>query len=178
MIADLGRARDAFLAVGVVGFVPAGRIDDDRRFVALAEDFGAHVDLADVDQPARPELEFQETRAVGAQRDVVVDAGGHIAEMRRRYVLVHHRLEIEHVERFLGARNQMVVVARRPDERIGGSLGKRFLSERRKARASEQRAGHEKLNEAATAGRPIDDRHHDGSSSPRNYFAVHPTGQR
>ncbi len=152
MIAGLGRARDAFLAVGMIGFMAAGRIDDDRRFVALAENFRAHVDLADVDQPARAELEFQKALAVGAQRDVVVDAGGHVAEMRRRHVLVHHRLEIEYVERFLGAGDQMVVVARRPDERIGRQLRIRLSRQRRKTGAGEQRACGEKLNEAAAAG--------------------------
>ena len=45
----------------------------------------AHVDLADVDQPARAEHEFQEALAVGAQRDLVVDAGRHVAEMRGRH---------------------------------------------------------------------------------------------
>ena len=146
----------------MIAAVAAGGGDDDWRIVALAENFGRHVDLADVDQPARAELEFQKALAVGAQRDVVVDAGGHIAEMRRRHVLVHHRFEIEHVERLLGTRNQVVVVARRPDERIGRTLRNRLRRERRKAAAGEQRACGEKLNEAATAGRPIDDRRHDG----------------
>ena len=127
MIAGFGRPRDACLAVRMVGLMPAGRIDDDRRLVFLTEDFRAHVDLADVDQPARPQLEFQKALAVGAQRDVVVDARGHVAEMGRRHVLVHHRLEVEHVERFLGAGNELVVIARRPDIGIGPPFRERAL---------------------------------------------------
>src|SRR6516164_1284639 len=61
------------------------------------EDLGRHVDLADVNQPARAELEFQEALAIGAQRDLVVDARGHVAEMRGRHVLAADRLEIEDV---------------------------------------------------------------------------------
>src|SRR5580704_9415274 len=166
MIAELGRARDGSLAVGMIAAVAARGVDDDRRLIALAENFSRHVDLADVDQPARAKLEFQKAVAVGAQRDVVVDAGGHVAEMRRRHVLVHHRLEIEHVERFLGTSNQVIVVARRPHERIGRPLRTRLRRERGKVGAGEQRACGEKLNEAAAAGRLLDDRRHDGSSSP------------
>ena len=81
--------------------MPADRRDDDRRVVFHAEDFGAHVDLADVDQPARPQLKLEEALAIGAQRDLVVDAGRHVAEMRRRNVVAADRLEIEHVDRLL-----------------------------------------------------------------------------
>ena len=133
MIAGLGGAGDAFLTVGMIGFMAAGRIDDDRRFVALAEDFRRHVDLADIDQSSRPQLEFQKSFAVGAQGHVIVDARRHVAEMGRRHVLVHHRLEIEHVERLLRARDQMIVVARRPDERIGRPLRIRLLRQRRQS---------------------------------------------
>src|ERR1700674_5455907 len=80
--------------------------------------------------------------------------------MRRRHVLVHHRLEIEHVERFLGARNEMVVVARRPDEGIGRPPWKRRFGERRKSRSGEQRARCDKLNKAAATGGAIDTRRH------------------
>ena len=74
MIADLGGARDAFLTVRMIGFMAAGRIDDNRRLIFLPENFRTHVDLADIDEAARPELEFLKARAVGPQRHVVVDA--------------------------------------------------------------------------------------------------------
>ena len=64
VVADLGGARDAFLAVRVIGLMAAGRIDDDRRLIFLSENFRAHVDLADIDKTARPELEFH-----GSPRD-------------------------------------------------------------------------------------------------------------
>ena len=170
MIAGLGGARDTLLAVGIVAAMATSRRDDDRRLVTLAENFRRHVDLADVDQAPRPQLEFQKAFPVSAQRDVVVDTGGHIAEMGRRHVLVHHRLEIEDVERLLRARDQMVVVARRPDERIGRPL-RHFFRQRRKGGAGEQRAcGHE-LDEAAAA-RDLGggQRHHGYSSLLRILF--------
>ena len=151
MVADLGGARDAFLAVRMIGFMAAGRIDDDRRLIFLSENFRAHVDLADVDEAARPELEFQKALAVGPQRHVVVDAGRHVAEMGRRHVLVHHRLEIEDIERLFRARYQMIVVARRPDKRIGRPFRIRLRGQRREAGPGEQRACGEKLDEAAAA---------------------------
>ena len=57
MVADLGGSGDTLLAVGMIAAMPAGRIDDDRRFVLLSENLRAHIDLADVDKAARTELE-------------------------------------------------------------------------------------------------------------------------
>ena len=152
MIADPRRPRDARLAVRMIAFVSAGRVDDDRRLVFLAENLRAHVDLAHVDQPARTQLEFQETLAVGTQRDVVIDAGSHVAEMGRWHVLVHHRFEIEHVERFLRACDQVRIVTRRPHIGIGREFGKlALLGERRKARAGKQRARGQKFDEVTAA---------------------------
>ena len=76
---------------------------------------------------------------------------GHVAEMGRRHVLVHHRLEIEDIKSLLRAGYQMIVVARRPDERIGRPFRVRLRSEGRKAGPGEQRARGEKLDEAAAA---------------------------
>ena len=118
VIADLRRPRYALLAIRMIGPVLAGRRDDDRRLVFLAENFRGHVDLADIDQPPRPQLEFQEAVAVGAERNVVVDSGRQITKMSGRHVLVHHRFEIKYVERVFRARDQVLVIARRPYERI------------------------------------------------------------
>src|SRR5262245_58907399 len=53
VVADLGGARNAALAVGVIALVPASRRDHDRRVIFLSEQLDAGVDLADVDQAAR-----------------------------------------------------------------------------------------------------------------------------
>jgi hypothetical protein len=73
MIAGPGRPRDAELAVTVEGLIRAGRSDDDRAAIGLAEQLHPGVDLAHIDQAARPELELLKTLAVGAQRHFVVD---------------------------------------------------------------------------------------------------------
>src|SRR5258708_27935144 len=52
------------------GFLAADWREEDGRVVLHAEDLGAHVDRADVDHAARPQLEFLEAVAVGAQRQV------------------------------------------------------------------------------------------------------------
>ena len=66
MVAGFRRLGDGDLPVRVKGVVAAGWRDHDRAIVAGAEDFGRHVDLADVDEPARPQLEFLEALAIGA----------------------------------------------------------------------------------------------------------------
>ena len=147
MVPALRGLGDGELAVGMKGPVAAGRRDHDRAVVADAEDLDAHVDLADVDQPPRPQLELPEALAVGAQRHLVVDAGRHVAEMRRRDVLLHHRLEVEHVERLPGVGDQLVEIARRPVHRIGQP---QLLPPGRCAR--QQRACRQELQQAAAAG--------------------------
>lgn len=117
--------------------------------------------LLDVDE-APPELKFEKAHAIGPQGHIVIDALGHIPEMRRLPVLVHHRLEVEHVECLFRARNQVIVVARRPHIGVGLQLGKMrllmgLLRERRSAGAGEQRACSKKLDKAA-AGSRFDDR--------------------
>jgi hypothetical protein len=119
MVADLGGARGRDLALVVEGSLAADRREHDRACIFHSEDLGRHVDLADVDQPARTELEFQEAFAVGAQRDLVVDARGHVAEMRGRNVLAADRFEIEDVDRLLGRLDELVGAHGRPHQRIG-----------------------------------------------------------
>ena len=91
------------LPVGVKEFVAANRAHEDRRIILGAEKLYAGIDFGHVIEPAREQLEFQEPLAVGAQRDLVVDAGRHVAEMRRRHVLMCHWLEVENVDRVLRA---------------------------------------------------------------------------
>jgi hypothetical protein len=119
MVAALGGARDGKLSVRMKGAVAARRRDHDRAVVGRAQNIRAHVDLADVDQPARAQGEFAEALPIGAQRDFVVGAGRHVAEMRRRHVLLHHRLEIEDVDRLARVLDQFVEVARCPFHRVG-----------------------------------------------------------
>src|SRR5207244_3902570 len=62
------------------------------------ENLGRRVDLADIVQAPRPQLKPGEASPVRAQRHLVVDARGHVAEVRRRDVLAGDRLEIEYVD--------------------------------------------------------------------------------
>jgi hypothetical protein len=133
------------------GVVAAGWRDHDRAIVAGAEDFGRHFDLADIDQPARPQLEFLEALAIGAQRHLVVGAGDDDAEMPRRQILLRDRLEVEDVERLLWIGDDVVQVARRPHHRIGRPR-RQALRESGQGPRSHERTGGEKLQHATPAG--------------------------
>ena len=142
MIAGLGGASGGSLAVVMERALAADRRQHDRRIVFRAEDVDAHIDLAHVDEPPRPELEFQEPLAVGAQGHFVVDAGGHVAEMRRRDVLAADRLEIEDVDRLLGRVDEIFGAHRPPHQRVRKLRSRRgpFAGERRERTAGQQRA--------------------------------------
>jgi hypothetical protein len=45
-----------------------------RAVVLRPENLGSHVDGADIDEPARSQLEFQESLAVRAEGHLIVDA--------------------------------------------------------------------------------------------------------
>ena len=59
VVSGLCRARAGNLALVVERPLPSDRSKDDGRIVLHAQNVDAHVDLADVDQAARPQLEFQ-----------------------------------------------------------------------------------------------------------------------
>jgi hypothetical protein len=58
MVAGLRCPGHRAFAVLVKGAVAAGRSNDNWAIVFGAEDIEAHVDLADIDQSPRPQLEF------------------------------------------------------------------------------------------------------------------------
>ena len=125
-----------------------------------------HVDLADVDQPTRTQLKFQEALTIGAQRYFVIDTGGHVAEMRRRNVGAADRLEIEDVDRLLGRLDQFGGAHRRPHQRIGqlGPGYRAFAGEGFEPAGGEQRTSGQELQELATVGGLIGKRRHRGPS--------------
>jgi hypothetical protein len=145
MVAGLCRLDDGDLGVGMKGAVAACRCDHDRAVVACAEDVGAGIDPADIGEPPRTQLEFPKTLAVGAQRQFIVGAGCHVAEMRGRHILLHRRLEVEHVERLARIGDQPVEVARRPVHRIVRPYALRQRAMR------DERARGEELQQAAPA---------------------------
>jgi hypothetical protein len=143
MVAGFRSLGDRDFRIGMKGAVAAGRRNHDWAVVFCAEDLGADVDLADIDEP--PQLEFAEAFAVGAQGRFVIDAGGHVAEMRRRNVLLHDRLEVENVKRLRGVGYQFVEVARGPVRRV------RWPEPFRPGAPREQRACRQELQQAAAA---------------------------
>ena len=108
MVADPCRPGNRLLACGVKGSMTPNWREYDRRVVSHAKNVGAHVDVADINEAPRPELEFQKVFSVGAQSDFVVDSRRHVAEVRRRYVLAHDRLEIKNVDRVPRVGNEVL----------------------------------------------------------------------
>ena len=158
MIAGARGLCDSNLAVGVKGFVAAGRAYENRRIKLGAEELHASVDLGHVPETAREELEFQEPLAVRPQRDLVIDAGGHVAEMRRRHVFVCPRLEVEDVDCVLRAFNKFAV-RRRPNHRIR-QFGWCFHAVSRYCARCAQRTSRQVLKKTAAAGRQNNRRRH------------------
>src|SRR5207237_587378 len=102
------------------------------------------------------QLQLEKILAVRAQGDLVVDAGGHVAEMGGWHVLPRHRLEIEHVDRFLRALDQLVWLECGPGDGVGRARLRQELREHRRAGGGDRACG-EELQEPAT----IVDRHGD-----------------
>ena len=152
MIALAGGARHGQLAVLVEGLVGRRGRQHDRARIGLAEQLHAQVQRLDVDHAPRPELELQEAFAVGAQGHLVVDAGRHVAEMRRRHVLVHHRLEVEDVDGLARRGDQLVERARAPYRRIGQAL----LLRQRLGSVGHERTRSKELQETTTGGEGAD----------------------
>src|SRR5207237_4614541 len=119
---------------------------------------GGQAYLAHAGQTARAQLELEEAFAIGPQSDFIVDARGHVAEMRRRNVRAADRLEIEHVDRVLGTLDEVFRPERRPHDGVGKfyARGRAFTREGRKTPISEQRAGCQELQKPATARGLID----------------------
>src|SRR5262249_61279710 len=100
--------------------------------------------------------------SIGAQRDLVVDARGHVAEMRGRNVLAADRLEIEDVDRLLGRFDKVVRAHGRPHQRIGKLAAGRkpFAGEGVKSSGGKQRTPGQELQKLAPAGGVSGERRH------------------
>ena len=113
----------AFIAATTVGRDLLWRVRGEKAHApGLAEQFHARVDAADVDQTPRHQLKLEKPFPVGAQGDLVVDAGGQVAEMGRRHVLVGGYLEVENIECVTRGVDGFVELTRGPDHGIGQAL--------------------------------------------------------
>src|SRR5262249_50556712 len=134
----------------------------DRAVVLHTENLGRHVDLADIDEATRAQLELEEVLAVATQGHLVVDARGHVAEMCGWHVVAAHRLEVEDVDRLLRRLYQLVRFHRPPHQGIGQLVARQehLAGESLKATGGEQRTAGEKLQEPAAIGSVISKRRH------------------
>ena len=146
MVARPRRFGDRDLALRMKELVAPGRGNDDGIIQPGAEKLDRHVDLAHIIETPREQLELEKALSVGAQRHFVVDARGHVAEVRRRHVLPRDGLEVEHIDRILGTRDEVLRIERRPDDGVGKSR-RSLRCPGRKAWNREQGATGEKFQE-------------------------------
>ena len=106
-----GRFRARDLTVRVERTLASDRIQEDRRRPGRAEEADGRVDPGDVHQPPHAQAVVREARVVGAQRRVAVYPGLEIAPVSGRQLRAREPLEVEHVARVGGGRDERVVVA-------------------------------------------------------------------
>ncbi len=102
MIPLASAAGDGDFSVGMKRPLSSRRGEHDGSRPPGAQDLGLGIDLAHVDEPARPELEPREPVAVRPDGPVVVGARREVAPVRGIQVLLSEDLEVEDVDRFLG----------------------------------------------------------------------------
>src|SRR5262250_539648 len=73
------------------------------------------VDLPDVDESARPNLDARIAFSICPHRGIIVDSCGEIAKMCRRQGFARCRLEIQHIESLVGRRDHVGVLLEVPE---------------------------------------------------------------
>jgi hypothetical protein len=102
-------ARGRELALVEERLLPSDGADEDGRLPFVPEHLDAQIRFRDVDEPARLEADALEGVHVPLQRQVVVDAGRHVAPVRRRQRAAGGLLEVHHLEEvFRGGRYRIV----------------------------------------------------------------------
>ncbi len=114
--------------------VAAHRTDKNRAIERHAEELDFHVDFRDIHQAARIELDMLVSADIGLQREIVVDAGRHVAPMRGRQDPVREFFKIHYTERFLGGGDGGGSDGLRGSSLRSGSLLGPGLGEQRAAR--------------------------------------------
>ena len=114
----LRRARDGDLALGMERLLRADGAEQDRRRVPLAEELDRHVDLRDVDEPLRPELDLLEARSVRRDRAEVVGALRHVRVVVCADGVAHHGLEVPDVQRLVRALDEVGPLERAAEDGV------------------------------------------------------------
>ena len=83
------------------------RAQEDRAVVDSTEQLDTHVNFGGVAQAARAQLHVLVSFAIGGQGGIVVHATHHVSPMAIPDLLVSGFLEIEYVEGFSWARNDV-----------------------------------------------------------------------
>ena len=154
------RARDRDFAVGMKRLLRADGAEQDRRRVALAEELDGHVDVRDVDEPLRSELDLLEPFAVRRDRAEVVGALRHVRVVVRADGVAHYGLEVEDVQRLFRALDEAGPLECATEHRVvlrgEAALLRRELAQRQRARERvRERALREESQESAPRARRV-----------------------
>src|SRR5262245_449625 len=107
MFLGLRCTRGRELALWVVHPVAAHGAQEDRRLPGLPEKRDRQVDLAHIDETTGSDREVFETLAIRPNRAAVLTAVRHPGPMPRGQLRFCGRLEVENVERFTDARDDV-----------------------------------------------------------------------
>ena len=91
-------------------FLSAHWRQHDRRAPLCAKEIHRHIDVFDIDQPARPNLDARIAFAICPHRSVIVHTGGEIAEVCWRQYLACRRLKIHHIEGLVRRSNYTIAL--------------------------------------------------------------------
>jgi len=106
VVVRCGRARNARLGIGMEGPVAPRRRKDERGRPGSPEEGGTGVDVRHACEPSGADVEPLEALPVAAQRRLVVRARLQVGPVRGRHVPGRHALQVEHVQRVVGARGE------------------------------------------------------------------------
>ena len=146
MVAGGGRPRGSEFAIAVEADLAPRRRDHERRRPLPPEDRDAHVEVRDIDQPARAEVDPLERGPVVRLRPLSVNARFDVPPVRRRDRLRGHLLQVEDIEGLLCRPDEVV-------ERPRGRLLRHRAPDEAQIAAGEggkERAGGEPAEEVAT----------------------------
>src|SRR5258705_3652685 len=102
-----GRTRYRNFTLGIEGLHGADRTEKNWRFPSRPKQFDRRIELLDVNQAPRTNLNMLVGSVVQANGCIVVDSRSEIREMPRRKFLAGHGFEFRHIQGLFGARNRL-----------------------------------------------------------------------
>src|SRR5579864_6075407 len=135
------RSRHAQFAIRMKRFLRAYGRKHDGRIPLRAKDGARHVDVGDIDETSRTNLDERVSLVIGSRRSVVINARREISPMRRRNVFSRRGLKIHHVKRLIRRGNDRVALLLKIIEPAQKVFFLEWLSAEKIRKATSENAG-------------------------------------